>query len=81
MGMTLRHLRLMSLGTMAFGMQTQNVTLLGLDPHLTLDYSEAELAPFLPPVATISMGSAPSDLFTAGRNVAAVAIAPAPIVT
>ena len=71
----------LSLASLGVGVRVGDVTVLGLDPTLTLNYADSELAPFMPANATMSMGPAPTDLFTAGRHIQATVVADAPLIT
>ena len=53
---------------------------LGLDPALAVTYSDEELAEFNPPVLNLTMGPAPTDLFTNATNLINIVTAEAPVI-
>ena len=53
---------------------------LGLDPALAVTYSDEELAKFNPPVLNLTMGPAPTDLFTNATNLINIVTAEAPVI-
>ena len=52
-----------------------------LDPNSTVYYTEAELAAFYPPRATISMGAIPANLFNSSSVLSNVTVPEPPVVS
>ena len=52
-----------------------------LNPNQTVYYTEAQLSAYYPPLATISMGSVPTDIFSSSSNLGNLTVAEPPVVS